>query len=184
MPQEGTCLTRYPQFEVVISESFIPETEVQALMESAKPPHPTYDADFSGQSGLTDKIRAADSAQDDGIKPAETYEVMGLGPERYLCTIPTIEAPAALNSTANELAKAEEARELNRASAKGWELVSALDGTCLYYMSGWWSYSYCYGESVVQFHALPTGAKGGPPVRDPNTHEFVLGRSPDTYWSA
>jgi protein OS-9 len=80
-----------------------------------------------------------------------------------------------LNRTATELAKAEEARELSRASAKGWELLSGLDGHCMYFMSGWWSYSFCYGKSVVQFHAMPN-SKPGPPVKDKNSQEYVLGK--------
>ena len=111
---------------------------------------------------------------------AETYEVMTLHPHRYLCAIPVIEPPPALNETATELAKAEEARELARASAHGWDLMNGLDGTCLYYVSGWWSYSFCYGHDVVQFHALPGSLKSGLPVRDPQTMEYVLGRVQDT----
>ena len=84
--------------------------------------------------------------------------------------------PPAPNQTATELAKAEEARELNRASAKGWELMSGLEGECLYFVSGWWSYSFCYGKEIVQFHALPSGTKGTPPTRDPASLEYVLGR--------
>ncbi|KAI1764852.1 glucosidase II beta subunit-like protein-domain-containing protein [Hypoxylon sp. FL1150] len=104
---------------------------------------------------------------------------MNMPPYRYLCTIPVIESPPAPNKTATELAKAEEARELARASAHGWDLINGLDGACLYYMSGWWSYSFCYGHDVVQFHALPASVKSGPPMRDPNTAEYVLGRVPD-----
>lgn len=98
--------------------------------------------------------------------------------KKYLCAIPVIETPPAQNKTETELAKAEEVRELARASAHGWELINGLDGTCLYYVSGWWSYSFCYGHDVVQFHAVPTKG-GGPPRKDPNSQEYVLGRLHD-----
>jgi protein OS-9 len=81
-----------------------------------------------------------------------------------------------LNRTATELAKAEEARELRRASAKGWELMSALDGQCLYFMSGWWSYSFCYGKTVVQFHAVAS-RPGEAPTPEENSLEYVLGKT-------
>jgi protein OS-9 len=81
-----------------------------------------------------------------------------------------------LNRTATELAKAEEARELSRASAKGWELMSALDGQCLYFMSGWWSYSFCYGKTVVQFHAVAS-RPGEAPTPEENSLEYVLGKT-------
>ena len=114
---------------------------------------------------------------------SETYELMNSGPWRYLCSVPVIAPPPALNETATELAKAEEARELSRASARGWELMSGLEGHCMYFMSGWWSYSFCYGKGVVQFHALPGANKGGgPPVRDENSQEYVLGRVPGSSW--
>ncbi|TGJ83009.1 hypothetical protein E0Z10_g5755, partial [Xylaria hypoxylon] len=100
---------------------------------------------------------------------------------RYLCAIPVIEPLPAPNKTATELAKAEEARELARASAHGWDLINELDGTCLYYMSGWWSYRFCYGQDVVQFHAIASSVKSGPPMRDVNTAEYVLGRVPDPH---
>lgn len=90
--------------------------------------------------------------------------------------MPVLAPPTPQNQTANELAKAEEARELARASTKGWEIINALDGQCLYFMSGWWSYSYCYNKDVVQFHALPNNLKSGAPSRDPQSQEYVLGR--------
>ncbi|KAI1324417.1 hypothetical protein F5Y16DRAFT_381145 [Xylariaceae sp. FL0255] len=145
----------YPQFEVVYSESFIAESEAHALLDRADPD------------------------DDRHLEHGESYEIMTLPPHRYLCSIPVIEPPPAPNKTATELAKAEEARELQRAAAHGTDLINALDGTCLYYMSGWWSYRFCYGQDVVQFHAVPNSLKGGPPTRDPSTAEYVLGRVPD-----
>lgn len=170
------------QFEVVFSESYVSENEAQAFVEKTNPSHPNYDADFSGQMALAANARAAkdrDEASNGEQNIAESYEIMNMPPHRYLCAIPVIEPPPTPNKTATELAKAEEARELARASAHGWDLIGGLDGTCLYYMSGWWSYSFCYGQDVVQFHALPASVKSGPPVRDPNTAEYVLGRVPD-----
>ncbi|KAM0815571.1 putative Glucosidase II beta subunit-like protein-domain-containing protein [Seiridium cardinale] len=164
-------LLAFPQFEVVLSDTYISEPEAKALLGRG-----------SRDSASVDEkeIQAATpiAASSDGRDGAsETYEIMTTHDTRYLCAIPVIEAPPAQNKTETELAKAEEARELARASAHGWELVNALDGTCLYYVSGWWSYSFCYGHDVVQFHATPS--KGGPPQRDPNSQEYVLGRVQD-----
>lgn len=109
---------------------------------------------------------------------SEDYEIMSIPPSKYLCTVPVLAPPPAPNQTAAELAKAEETRELARANSRGWELMSALDDQCLFFVSGWWSYKFCYGHDIVQFHALPSGTKGGHPVRDPNSQEYVLGRVP------
>ncbi|KAK3304802.1 glucosidase II beta subunit-like protein-domain-containing protein [Chaetomium strumarium] len=184
-------LLAYPQFELVFSDDFISETDALALLESSGPQSPAYRAESSSQTDLTSNVResaaanappvpgsssSGDNLPDDDDTPiSETYELINSAPWRYLCAVPVIAPPPVLNRTATELAKAEEARELSRASAKGWELMSGLDGHCMYFMSGWWSYSFCYGKSVVQFHAIPSN-KGGPPVKDENSQEYVLGR--------
>lgn len=112
---------------------------------------------------------------------SEEYEVMTIPPSKYLCSVPVLAPPPAPNQTATELAKAEEARELARANTRGWELLSDLENQCLYFMSGWWSYKFCYGQDIVQFHALSSGVKGGLPARDPHSQEYILGRTEDVY---
>ncbi|KAI1269670.1 hypothetical protein F5Y18DRAFT_106692 [Xylariaceae sp. FL1019] len=175
-------LLAYPQFEVVFSESYISESDAQALLDKEDSSRPSYHASPTGQTDISAAIQAAGADPDRDVAPRslqESYEVMTRPPHRYLCAIPVIEPPPAPNKTATELAKAEEARELARASAHGTDLINQLDGTCLYYMSGWWSYRFCYGQDVVQFHAVTSSVKGGPPTRDANTAEYVLGRIPD-----
>lgn len=169
------------QFEVTFSEDFISEKDAHALLEENNP-HPTYSADFS-QATAGENVREAsdvdaDQTADAGTDTAYTYELMTLSPHRYLCSIPVIQPPAPENATANELAKAEEARELSRATANGWELLSQLEDSCLYFMSGWWSYSFCNNHEIVQFHALPSIPNGQPPRRDPHTAKFILGQIP------
>ncbi|KAI8210308.1 hypothetical protein K4K52_012545 [Colletotrichum sp. SAR 10_76] len=171
-------LVAYPQYEIVFSESFIPEHEAQALLDRTNPPHPAYSADFSTASDVSQNVReAADADGRPEPEVFERYEVMNMNPAKYLCSIPILEPQTPENHTATELAKQEEARELAKASAHGWELLNELDGNCLYFMSGWWSYSFCYNRDVTQFHALPTVPNGQPPVRDPHTAEYVLGRA-------
>ncbi|KAK0613240.1 glucosidase II beta subunit-like protein-domain-containing protein [Immersiella caudata] len=180
-------LLAHPQFEVVFSDAYISESDALALLES-KRASDTYSPDAS-QTDLTSNVRESAVANaaaagtnyatsSDGLPEiGETYEILGSPPSRYLCSVPTIAKPPELNQTATELAKAEEARELSRASAKGWELVNGMNGECLHYVSGWWSYSFCYGKEIVQFHAQASGVNGGPPVREPKTPEYVLGRT-------
>ncbi|KAK3344234.1 glucosidase II beta subunit-like protein-domain-containing protein [Lasiosphaeria hispida] len=183
-------LLAHPQFEVVFSDTYILEHDALALLESKRRPHATYAPDLS-QTDLASNVResaAADAANnildggadDGGPQVSETYEIISSPPSRYLCSVPVIAPPPALNQTATELAKAEEARELSRASTKGWELMSGLEGHCLYLKSGWWSYTFCYGDGIRQFHALPDGPNGGPPVIDPHSQEYVLGTTNPT----
>lgn len=173
----------------MFSDDFISEPDALAILESARARDPTHTADFASQSGLAGTVRESAAAEiptagdgaskgnedeDDG-PISETYELINGAPWRYLCSVPVIAPRPVLNQTATELAKAEEAREIGRASAKGWELMSGLDGHCMYFMSGWWSYSFCYGKGVVQFHAVPSGTKGAAPMKDDNSLEYVLG---------
>lgn len=102
---------------------------------------------------------------------------MNMPPHRYLCAIPIIEPPSPENQTATELAKAEEERELDRAAISGWNLLSQLEDTCLYFMSGWWSYRFCNNREIVQFHALPSTPMGKPPQRDPHAAQYILGQA-------
>lgn len=99
----------------------------------------------------------------------------------YLCAIPIIENPAK-NQTAFAQAKAkaeeEEAAELDRATTRGWELLKDMEGSCMYFISGWWSYSFCYNTQVKQFHQLPPGRDTPmfPPTEDKSTPSYILGR--------
>ena len=111
----------------------------------------------------------------------EFYESMILDGKSYLCAIPIVENPAK-NQTAFAQAKAkaeaEEAAELSRATMRGWELLKDMEGSCMYFISGWWSYSFCYNTQVKQFHQLPPGRDTPiyPPVEDKSTPSYILGR--------
>ena len=123
---------------------------------------------------------AANIAHED--EPLEqTYEAVVLHGQRYLCSIPVIPEEIPQNDkTSAEEAKAEEEKELLRAADRGWELLEGMKGNCIYYVSGWWSYSFCYKDEVKQFHQLPQsrGVPHYPPVEDTSVHSFVLGKYP------
>lgn len=108
----------------------------------------------------------------------ERYEAIFWDSQKYLCTIPTVQPPPPMNATEKEIHRAEEEKELARATTRGWELLSELDGKCLYFISGWWSYSFCYNKEIRQFHQLPpeNGVPLFPPAEDPATPSYVLGR--------
>ncbi|CAK7264371.1 Protein OS-9 [Sporothrix epigloea] len=193
-------LLAHPQFEVVFSDSYILETDAQLLLAAAvrrESSDAAYQSDSAASStDLTNpavESAAAGSANadrstsggygfhgsagdvpDGSAQVSETFEIMNVPPVRYLCTIPVLAPPAALNKTATELARAEEARETSRMASRGTDIISTLEGECMYYVSGWWSYSFCYGKEIVQFHALTS--KTGKPVRDLESQEYVLGR--------
>jgi len=104
-----------------------------------------------------------------------TYELLQLHNEEYLCTIPIVETPPR-NETSEAEAKAAEKKELAQASDRGSALLKELEGKCLYFVSGWWSYSFCYNAEITQFHQLPP-QPGKEPIPDPTTAKYTLGRA-------
>lgn len=152
----------------MFSDSSISDKEAQSLLDK----QPDID------HARTPTADAHDSDEPGKLSDAKTYELMRLNSHPFLCSIPVIEPAPPENQTENELAKAQELEQLNHAVGNGWSLISQLQDHCLYFMSGWWSYSFCKNQEIVQYHALPTSPAGQPPRRDPNTAEFVLGAVP------
>ncbi|KAF8536336.1 glucosidase II beta subunit-like protein-domain-containing protein [Trichophaea hybrida] len=108
----------------------------------------------------------------------ESYELLQLkGKRDFLCAIPEIKHVSPMNATEKELSRVQEEKELAQATSRGWELLSDLDGKCLYFISGWWSYSFCYNREVRQFHQLPPQHNNQwPPTEDAHTQSYVLGK--------
>jgi protein OS-9 len=116
------------------------------------------------------------------------YEEMILDGLRYLCNIPRVQDNSSVETNSNKTPeedasdeaekKTDEENEIARATGRGLELLQEMEGSCMYYVSGWWSYSFCYKKQVRQFHALPAGpgVPNYPPMEDPATHSFVLGK--------
>lgn len=119
------------------------------------------------------------SGRDEIPRPAFTYEEMALDDRRFLCQIPRV-ATDDLNTTNNQPSEVDEQKELARATDRGLELLREMEGKCMYYFFGWWSYSFCYQKQIKQFHAKPAGRgiPHYPPVEDTNTDSFILGQFP------
>ena len=167
-------LLAFPQYEIAFADAFILQSDASSILkrqritEDPAAPSPTL-------------LRPPDHAS----KPSapEAYEPMILDSTSYLCALPSATPDAAGTGTApatgpKELSAAEEAKEVARATVRGGELLGAMEGRCIYYVSGWWSYSFCYNEEVKQFHALPPGRQGvplWPPIEDTDVPSFILG---------
>lgn len=104
------------------------------------------------------------------------YERMILDGQPWLCRIPKVKKPDE-TGTNETLSKAEEEKELARANDRGWELLSGMQNNCVFFISGWWSYRFCYNQGVKQFHQLPPsrGVPVYPPMEDPGVPGFMLG---------
>lgn len=132
---------------------------------------------YTGKPHDGDATRNSQSAG----RPQYSYEEMILDDRRLLCQIPRVRNDETNSTVGNEPTEADEQRELARATDRGLELLRELEGKCMYYFSGWWSYSFCYQQQIKQFHALPAGrgAPHYPPAEDPSTLSFILGKFSD-----
>ncbi|KAL3475371.1 protein OS-9 [Aspergillus californicus] len=178
-------LLAYPQFQINFPDGFVLDSQARAFLDQI--PHGRSTAgkrDAYEQAPLKDESHDA-MRHETGDEVQLSYEEMILGDQRYLCQIPVVKTSEENRTKVipldeEEERKEEERKELKRATNRGLELLRDMEDRCLYYLSGWWSYSFCYMNKIKQFHALPAG--GGvpsyPPMEDPTTHSFILGRFP------
>nr|OQO18016.1 hypothetical protein B0A51_14988 [Rachicladosporium sp. CCFEE 5018] len=139
---------------------------------------PQYEIKFTEQYIPEDDSNWDDRERDGSEEQKLEYEVLLLDKQKYLCSIPIVAPPEQTSSAENATqTQADTAKELARANERGWELLAAMQGQCTYFISGWWSYRFCYGEGVRQFHQLAPGRGGQiyPPVEDPGVEGYSLG---------
>ncbi|KAH8600745.1 glucosidase II beta subunit-like protein-domain-containing protein [Bisporella sp. PMI_857] len=173
-------LLAFPQYEVVFSEDVISDVEARYIIASAISTTQTRESSITKNVDSRNPQIPHGNDNSDGSfwDPAhQKYEMMTSKGEDYLCTIPIVETPVK-NETSEAEARAAEQKELARATDRGWELLQDLEGNCLYFVSGWWSYSFCYNSEIVQFHQItPQPGKAiSPPQPDPDMKQYVLGK--------
>ncbi|KAF2146446.1 uncharacterized protein K452DRAFT_314730 [Aplosporella prunicola CBS 121167] len=180
-------LLAFPQYRVVFTESGISEEHAAAFFASTKERDDassptTAELAHTTDGGAPNPFKGAvgdDTEGEDEV--AATYERMVLDSYPYLCRIPIVETEDDnTNASSNARDPVEEEKELARASDRGWELLRGMQDNCIYFLSGWWSYSFCYNKGVKQFHQLPPGrgVPMYPPVEDESVHSFILGKFP------
>ena len=166
---------------------------------------PYFDVDFNGRpisSHQADALRREGTGQrvrdvQRGHRPVEVtpddtemvrWKMMNDGQKRYLCAVPIVpplkagedendERAGKTDSDKLRIAQTER-EEAERATERGLKLLKGLEGTCLYFMAGFWTYKFCYDGGITQFHALPPtpGRPLYPPTEDPNVLTFELGK--------
>lgn len=169
-------LLAFPQYEIEFSENYVLESqaysrlhrEVQKGRDAPSPDIEHYRPPEQEKEGEAQR----------GDDTKLEYESMTLDGQRFLCGISQVVKPTRQTPVNETLSKAEEEKELARATNRGWALLNGMEGNCIYYISGWWSYRFCYNEGVRQFHQLPPskGVPIYPPVEDPGVDGFTLGQ--------
>ncbi|ODQ81517.1 hypothetical protein BABINDRAFT_6205 [Babjeviella inositovora NRRL Y-12698] len=102
-----------------------------------------------------------------------SFELLLRPDTQYICSVPYYALPQVSTSSENRI----EVDTETLASAVA-IIEKALD-SCLYYSTGWWTYAFCYGKEVVQFHEDLEVAKTGVPKPDPTLPIYYLARFQD-----
>lgn len=150
-------------------------------MKGSDPPKDPVSSWGGDDEGQLARFHVQDNTatKNDGDEGDEyEYTPMTLYGASYICAIPKVEE-SPKNTTETKKAEQPET-DLATAADRGWQLLQDMEGKpCLYFSTGWWSYSFCYNGAVTQFHALAPGVNGArlwPPIEDPNTPSYVLGK--------
>ncbi|SCV67716.1 BQ2448_5327 [Microbotryum intermedium] len=144
-------LYSHPQFKVVVSEQVVLNDTIPNLLSQAK------------------------TASDD-IANAHILRIAS--GQAFLCTVPSVsedEVEHSVKETTKDAVALQEERE--RGLENGLALLEPLRTQCLYSKKNWFTYSFCYGKHIRQFHELRV-AGSVEPVEDVNNWSYTLGRYP------
>ncbi|OAP57145.1 hypothetical protein AYL99_07882 [Fonsecaea erecta] len=175
-------LFAFPQYSVEFSKTYILDTDAQDILDRRRRETAVGDR-RSAQTRLKDVSAGLNQETDDNAGTeasvqSGSYEHLSLHGYPYLCFIPEAKDTAD-NRTTPEPPAGDREKELDHAVARASQLLQGMaSNQCLYYSTGWWTYSFCYNAQVTQFHALPPGTNGRiwPPQEDPTTPSYVLGK--------
>lgn len=171
--------TNASQYQVVFPHEYILDAQAEELLQTQASFEDREAIHVQNNPQVYKSKGDADGTIRDRDRLPFAYEEMVLDDRRLLCQIPRVTKDD-LNTTSGQTDATDEQKELARATDRGLELLREMEGRCMYYFSGWWSYSFCYRKQIKQFHALPAGrgVPHYPPVEDPNTQSFILGQFP------
>ncbi|EXJ74609.1 uncharacterized protein A1O5_02906 [Cladophialophora psammophila CBS 110553] len=175
-------LFAFPQYSIEFPKSYILDTDATDLLDR-RPRQGTAGDPQSVQAYLKDVSTSINPEAKDGSIAEDSmqlgsYERLFLHGYPHLCFIPEVKE-AVDNRTTPEPSAADRENDLDKAVARASQLLQGMaSNQCLYYSTGWWTYSFCYNSQVTQFHALPPGTNGRiwPPQEDPTTPSYVLGK--------
>ncbi|KAF2210841.1 hypothetical protein CERZMDRAFT_21452, partial [Cercospora zeae-maydis SCOH1-5] len=170
-------LLAFPQYEVHFADDWTPAGQVEAHLAGNVKGSSADGAARGSQVGQYQQPLDDAARKDTEDRTEYEHERMMLDGQPWLCRIPKVRTTADAGTANETFSQAEEEKELARANDRGWELLSGMEGNCVFFISGWWSYRFCYNQGIKQFHQLPPsrGVPVYPPVEDPGVPGFMLG---------
>ncbi|BGP30636.1 Protein OS-9 [Rhodotorula toruloides] len=144
----------FPAYHVLLNERAILNETVRELLEEPleTPPH-SY--------------------------PAKRHLLRTPNGQAFLCTVPAVtdESKKRADTRAEEDALVR-AEEREKGVTHGLALLEPMRSACLYLKQGWFTYSFCYGSEVRQFHEIRVLGSVGP-AEDSNSESYTLGIMPE-----
>ncbi|EGP91523.1 glucosidase II beta subunit-like protein [Zymoseptoria tritici IPO323] len=170
-------LLAFPQYEVRFQDEWTSEAEAHSKLSNNGKPHDHLRHEHQKeQYELQQRLGSTTDGDPAEPQPVE-YERLVLDGHSWLCEVPIVKKKEETPNVNDTQTKAEEEKELARATDRGWELLSGMEDSCIFFIGGWWSYRFCYNQGVKQFHQLPLarGVPNYPPQEDPSIPGFTLG---------
>ncbi|KIW64857.1 hypothetical protein PV04_07162 [Phialophora macrospora] len=171
-------LFAFPQYNIEFTDLYIAEADAISLLKSKARDSPDSSQPLQKDVSASVNPDSHDGLVREDLAQSGSYERLFLHGYPHLCFIPEAK-PAAGNGTSSEPSADDREKELSRAVDRASQLLQGMaSNQCLYYSTGWWTYSFCYNSQVTQFHALPPGTNGRvlPPQEDPTTPSYILGK--------
>ncbi|SCZ93195.1 BZ3500_MvSof-1268-A1-R1_Chr6-2g08521 [Microbotryum saponariae] len=182
-------LYSHPQFKVVVSEQVALNDTIPNLLSQAKAVSvsvtfesalvtmswPNRRTKWGGRGGRGDGTVERWSDQGD---VANVHVLRTGSGQAFLCTVPSVsedEVEHSVKESTKDAVARQEERE--RGLENGLALLEPLRTQCLYSKKNWFTYSFCYGKHIRQFHELRV-AGSVEPVEDVNNWSYTLGRYP------
>ncbi|BGP68921.1 Protein OS-9 [Rhodotorula toruloides] len=111
--------------------------------------------------------------------PAKRHLLRTPNGQAFLCTVPAVtdESKKRADTRAEEDALVR-AEEREKGVTHGLALLEPMRSGCLYLKQGWFTYSFCYGSEIRQFHEVRVLGSVGP-AEDPNSESYTLGIMPE-----
>ncbi|KAI9028964.1 glucosidase II beta subunit-like protein-domain-containing protein [Phycomyces nitens] len=154
----------YPRYRVSLSENKIPES----VVFGNSPNDATGEISMSSESHL--------------LQDENNFMMMSTYGQPFLCTIPNVDAEGDKEKRQRQIKEHMKQENTHGSIERGLQLLEPLSKGCLYFtLHGYWTYEYCHGQHVRQFHEerIAQGENGQPDTKREGA-SFYLGLYPGT----
>lgn len=110
-----------------------------------------------------------------GLSHDSEAEVMKIKNETYICILPVLPSSELASEDSQDLPKWEESQLLH-AKEEGVKKLAAMNSQCIYYVKDWWTYYFCYGKDIRQFHMDNYVPNAELPEPGPGVASYILGK--------